>query len=83
MMRALAVSTVSVLAGAAVFAALWWTFLNTPESTVFMLALSVLLVLAMRRREPGLERCGLAWTRPPTRGRPAWRRAWRCSCRPP
>ena len=46
-MRALAASTAWVLGGAAAFAALWWAFLNTPESTVFMLGLSLLLVLGM------------------------------------
>ncbi len=46
-MRGLLVSSVWTLAGAAVAAALFWGFLNTPESTVFTLALSAVLVLAM------------------------------------
>ncbi|MCC7243540.1 MAG: hypothetical protein IT180_16575 [Acidobacteria bacterium] len=47
MIRALAASTVWILSGAAAFAALWWAFVNTPESTVFTLVLSLLLVLGM------------------------------------
>jgi hypothetical protein len=41
MMRSLALSTAWILAGSAVFAALYW------ESTIFMLALSLLLVIGM------------------------------------
>ena len=47
MMRSLALSTAWILAGSAVFAALYWAFINTPESTIFMLALSLLLVIGM------------------------------------
>jgi hypothetical protein len=47
MMRPLALSTAWMLLGAALFAALFWAFLNTPESTMVMLALSALLVVAM------------------------------------
>jgi hypothetical protein len=46
-MRALVWSTAWMLAGAATFAALYWAFINTPESTIFMLALSLLLVIGM------------------------------------
>ena len=47
MMRALASCTAWILAGGVVFTALYWAFINTPESTVLMLALSLLLVVAM------------------------------------
>ena len=47
MIRALASSTAWILTGAAAFAALYWAFINTPESTIFMLALSLLLVIGM------------------------------------
>lgn len=47
MIARLAFSTAWILAGAAAFAAALWAFLNTPESTVFTLALSLLLVLVM------------------------------------
>jgi hypothetical protein len=47
MIRALAASTTWVLTGAATFAAFYWGFINTPESTIFMLALSLLLVVGM------------------------------------
>jgi hypothetical protein len=47
MMRAFALSTAWLLAGGAVFAALYWAFINTPESTIFMLAVSLLLVAGM------------------------------------
>ena len=46
MTRMLAATTVIALAGATVTAALYWGFLNTPESTVWMLALSGVLALA-------------------------------------
>ncbi len=46
MIRTLAATTVAVLGGAAAVAGLYWGFLNTPESTIFTLALSALLVLA-------------------------------------
>jgi len=55
MMRALALSTLWILGAAAAFAALWWGFLNTPESTVFMLGLSLMLVIGM------VVVVGLAW----------------------
>ena len=47
MIRALALSTAWVLSGATVFAALYWGFINTPESTIFMLGLSLLMVSGM------------------------------------
>ena len=47
MMRALASSTAWMLTGSMAFAALYWAFINTPESTIFMLGLSLLLVLGM------------------------------------
>jgi hypothetical protein len=43
--RTLAGTTVVMLAGAAVTAALYWGLLNTPESTAWTLALSAVLVL--------------------------------------
>ena len=46
MIRTLAATTVAILVGAAVVAALYWGFLNTPESTVAALALSALLAVA-------------------------------------
>lgn len=46
-MRALAVSTAWLLAGAGVAAVLFWGFLNTPESTGFMLAISAALAVAL------------------------------------
>jgi hypothetical protein len=46
-MRALALSTAWILGGLAVAGALAWAFLNTPESTVFTLSLSLVLVLAI------------------------------------
>lgn len=46
-MTRLAGSIAWMLAGAAAFAATFWAFLNTPESTVFTLALSLVLVLVM------------------------------------
>jgi hypothetical protein len=47
MMRALVLSMLWLLAGAALAASLFWAFLNTPESTVFTLALSASLGLAI------------------------------------
>ncbi|MCC7035444.1 MAG: hypothetical protein IT179_21700 [Acidobacteria bacterium] len=47
MMVRLAGSTAWMLAGGAAFGATFWAFLNTPESTIFTLALSLVLVLAM------------------------------------
>jgi hypothetical protein len=47
MIHSLLWSTAWILSGAAVFAALYWSFLTTPESTVFMLALSLTLAIAM------------------------------------
>ena len=44
--RTFAVSTV-LAAGSVIAAALYWLFLNTPESNVFMLVASLLLVLAL------------------------------------
>ncbi|MCC7125316.1 MAG: hypothetical protein IT178_10745 [Acidobacteria bacterium] len=46
-MRAWALATVWILGGSAVGAALFWLLLNTPESTVFMLAGTLLLALAI------------------------------------
>lgn len=46
-MGRLAATTGWMLAGAALFAAAFWAFVNTPESTVFTLGLSFLLALAM------------------------------------
>ncbi len=45
-MRTLAAVTVTLLAGAVVAGAAYWGFLSTPESTVWMLGLSALLVVA-------------------------------------
>lgn len=47
MIRGLIASSVWTLAGATVASALFWAFLNTPESTVFTLALSAVLALAI------------------------------------
>ena len=47
MIRALAASSLSLLVGAGAAGGLAWAFLNTPESTVFMLGVSTLLVLAI------------------------------------
>jgi hypothetical protein len=44
--RTLAATTVAVLLGAAAVAALYWSFLNTPESTLAALSLSALLAVA-------------------------------------
>ena len=71
----------------AAFAALYWAFINTPESTIFMLALSLLLVIGMAvvRASPGAERstagraagraarCGALWRRTGVRARRAVR----------
>jgi hypothetical protein len=46
-MRALAASVLWLAAGQIAIAALYWTFLNTPESNAWMLAASMLLVLLM------------------------------------
>ena len=46
MIRTLAATTVAVLLGAAAVAALYWSFLNTPESTLAALALSALIAVA-------------------------------------
>lgn len=46
-MRALGICTAWILGGLVVTGALFWTFLNTPESTVWTLAASALLLLAM------------------------------------
>ncbi len=46
-MRSLVLSTAWMLAGLVATGGLYWTFLNTPESTVWTLAASLLLVLAM------------------------------------
>jgi hypothetical protein len=46
-MTTFAATTLWVLAGAAIAAGLSWAFLNTPESTVWTLALSGLFVLAL------------------------------------
>jgi hypothetical protein len=46
-MRSLVISMSWILGGSAVAAALYWAFLNTPESTVFTLALSAMLALAL------------------------------------
>lgn len=45
MIRGLVLSVTWLLAGAGVAGGLFWTFLNTPESTVFTLAASVVLAL--------------------------------------
>jgi hypothetical protein len=47
MMRPLLLSVAWTLSGAAVSAALFWAFLNTPESTIFTLGVSLILVIAM------------------------------------
>ena len=47
MMRALGVSVAWILTGALIGSGLFWAFLNTPESTVFMLGVSLLLVLLL------------------------------------
>lgn len=46
-MKALAICTAWILAGLAVTGGLFWTFINTPESTVWTLAASAMLLLAM------------------------------------
>lgn len=46
MIRTLAAVTLTLLAGASVAGAAYWGFLSTPESTVWMLGLSALLVAA-------------------------------------
>jgi hypothetical protein len=46
-MGRLAATTAWMLTGTAAFAAIFWAFLNTPESTIFALALSLVLMLAM------------------------------------
>jgi len=46
-MRPLVISVAWILGGSAVAAALYWAFLNTPESTVFMLGLSAMLALTL------------------------------------
>jgi hypothetical protein len=46
-MRTFAATTAWALAGAGLNAALFWAFLNTPESTIWTLGLSSLLALAM------------------------------------
>lgn len=47
MMRPLLLSVAWTLSGAALGAALFWAFLNTSESTVFTLGVSLILVIAM------------------------------------
>lgn len=47
MMVRLAIGTTWMLAGGAAFGGAYWAFLNTPESTIFALALSLLLILVM------------------------------------
>ena len=47
MTRPLVRSVLWVLAGGSLAAAVYWAFLNTPESTVFMLALSLLLAILL------------------------------------
>lgn len=47
MMRAWLLASAWILAGSAVGAALFWLLLNTPESTAFMLAGSLLLAIAI------------------------------------
>jgi hypothetical protein len=75
-MAALAASTAWMLSGMALAAGLAWAFLITPESTVFMLALSVILALSVDA-VVGVTWSGalLGWTR-------GWsaaslRRSWR------
>lgn len=46
MMRGIVVSAAWMLGGAALAAAVYWGFLNTPESTLFTLALSAVLACA-------------------------------------
>lgn len=45
-MRGLALSTIWILAGTALAGALFWAFLNTPESTLVTLVLSLILVVS-------------------------------------
>jgi len=47
MMRPLVLSVAWTLSGAALGAALFWAFLNTPESTIFTLGVSLILMIAM------------------------------------
>jgi hypothetical protein len=47
MIRPLLLSVAWILSGAALGAALFWAFLNTPESTIFTLGASLILVIAM------------------------------------
>jgi hypothetical protein len=47
MTRALALSTAAILAGAGLAGGLFWAFVNTPESTVLTLAVSLLLIVAL------------------------------------
>jgi hypothetical protein len=47
MMRALALSTAAILAGAGLAGGLFWAFVNTPESTAITLAASLLLIVAL------------------------------------
>ena len=66
MIRTLASTTVAVLLGTAVVAALYWGFLNTPESTVAALALSLLLaVAAVTLAAATINVVLLAWTEGP------------------
>ena len=52
-MRSLAASVAWILGGLAAGAALFWAFLNMPESTIVTLSASLLLVLAMYAAETG------------------------------
>jgi hypothetical protein len=57
-MRPLVLSALWVLAGGALAAAVYWAFLNTPESTIVMLGLSLLLAIVLLV-VVGTTTCGL------------------------
>lgn len=74
MRRPLVVSVAWLAAGQALIAALYWTFLHTPESNVWMLGASALLVLLMLMTASLAATGALdAWRPPAPIGRSAWR----------